>query len=73
MPTTQNVDRLMKDFAGNVPQYAGAHLFFLDRAFCLQTARSGTHESMQPFLRTSSNGWSHLLPNLTYEAARTCF
>ncbi|TRM65537.1 Sec1-like protein [Schizophyllum amplum] len=31
MPTTQNVDRIMKDFVGNTPQYAGAHLFFLDR------------------------------------------
>ena len=71
MPTTQNVDRLMKDFAGNVPQYAGAHLFFLDRAFCLQTVSAGTHESMQPFLRTYSNGWSHPLSNPTCEDART--
>ena len=65
MPTTQNVDRLMKDFAGNVPQYAGAHLFFLDRASCPYAASSVTNESIQRFPRTYSNGWSHPLPNPT--------
>lgn len=30
MPTTQNVERIIKDFTGPEKQYAGAHLFFLD-------------------------------------------
>ncbi|KAF8659882.1 hypothetical protein AX16_001766 [Volvariella volvacea WC 439] len=30
MPTTQNVDRIVKDFSGANRQYAAAHLFFID-------------------------------------------
>ncbi|KIY44952.1 Sec1-like snare protein [Fistulina hepatica ATCC 64428] len=30
MPTTQNIDRIIRDFAGNTPVYSGAHLFFID-------------------------------------------
>ncbi|KAG6866598.1 hypothetical protein C0991_002088 [Blastosporella zonata] len=30
MPTTQNVDRIIKDFSSPVKQYAGAHLFFTE-------------------------------------------
>ncbi|KAF8074953.1 Sec1-like snare protein, partial [Lyophyllum atratum] len=30
MPTSQNVDRIIKDFSGAVKQYAGAHLFFME-------------------------------------------
>lgn len=29
MPTTQNIDRIIRDFSNN-KQYAGAHLFFID-------------------------------------------
>ena len=32
MPTTQNVDRIIRDFSGQ-KMYAGAHLFFTDRTF----------------------------------------
>ena len=32
MPTTQNVDRIVRDFSGQ-QMYAGAHLFFTDRTF----------------------------------------
>jgi len=32
MPTTQNVDRIIRDFSGQ-QMYAGAHLFFADRTF----------------------------------------
>ena len=37
MPTTQNVDRIIKDFAGQ-KQYAAAHLFFTEG-----TASSSLH------------------------------
>lgn len=30
MPTNQNVDRIIKDFAGGQRQYAAAHLFFIE-------------------------------------------
>ncbi|KAG9312992.1 Sec1-like protein [Chiua virens] len=30
MPTTQNVDRIIKDFSTDQKQYLGAHLFFID-------------------------------------------
>ncbi|KAG8998952.1 vacuolar sorting protein VPS33/slp1 [Tulasnella sp. JGI-2019a] len=30
MATTQNVDRVVKDFSGTEPTYDGAHLFFMD-------------------------------------------
>jgi len=30
MPTSANVDRIIRDFSGGRPQYAGAHLFFID-------------------------------------------
>lgn len=30
MPTTQNVDRVIRDFSGGKQQYAAAHLFFVD-------------------------------------------
>lgn len=29
MPTTQNVERIIKDFS-STPQYAAAHLFFIE-------------------------------------------
>ncbi|KAF9047185.1 Sec1-like protein [Hymenopellis radicata] len=30
MATTQNVDRIVRDFSSPTPQYAGGHLFFID-------------------------------------------
>jgi hypothetical protein len=30
MPTGSNVNRIVADFSGNQPQYAAAHVFFLD-------------------------------------------
>lgn len=30
MPTTQNVDRVIRDFSNGKQQYAGAHLFFIE-------------------------------------------
>jgi syntaxin-binding protein 1 len=30
MPTTQNVNRIIKDFSDGRQQYLGAHLFFVD-------------------------------------------
>lgn len=30
MPTTQNVERIIKDFSNDRQQYLGAHLFFIE-------------------------------------------
>jgi syntaxin-binding protein 1 len=30
MPTTANVDRVIRDFSNGKQQYAGAHLFFIE-------------------------------------------
>lgn len=30
MSTTQNIDRIIRDFSGGDQQYAAAHLFFVD-------------------------------------------
>lgn len=30
MPTSQNVDRIIKDFSNGTQQYAAAHLFFIE-------------------------------------------
>ena len=32
MATSQNVDRIIRDFSNGQQQYAGAHLFFVDGA-----------------------------------------
>jgi syntaxin-binding protein 1 len=32
MPTSANIDRIIRDFSGGRQQYAGAHLFFVDGA-----------------------------------------
>lgn len=32
MPTTQNVERIIKDFSNDRQQYLGAHLFFIEGA-----------------------------------------
>ncbi|KAL1762832.1 Sec1-like protein [Schizophyllum commune] len=67
MPTTQNVDRLMKDFAGNVPQYAGAHLFFLDRALPEDLFQRLVSSPAEPYLR----GCKDLFLNLWATEAQT--
>ena len=33
MPTSQNIERIIKDFSDGNQQYAGAHLFFIDGAY----------------------------------------
>lgn len=33
MPTTQNIERIIKDFSDSEQQYVGAHLFFIEGAF----------------------------------------
>ena len=35
MATTQNVDRVIRDFSNGRQQYAGAHLFFIDGMYVL--------------------------------------
>ncbi|KAF5383619.1 hypothetical protein D9615_003550 [Tricholomella constricta] len=50
MPTSQNVDRIIKDFAGAVKQYAGAHLFFVD-GLEEQLFEKLTSSPAEPFLR----------------------
>jgi syntaxin-binding protein 1 len=30
MPTSANIDRIIRDFSGGQQQYAAAHLFFID-------------------------------------------
>jgi syntaxin-binding protein 1 len=30
MPTSTNIDRIIRDFSGGRQQYAAAHLFFID-------------------------------------------
>jgi syntaxin-binding protein 1 len=30
MPTTQNIDRIIRDFSNGRQQYGGGHLFFID-------------------------------------------
>ncbi|KAF8141608.1 Sec1-like snare protein [Boletus edulis] len=50
MPTTQNVERVIKDFSNDQPQYLGAHLFFIEGLSepLLQRLASSPAE---PFLR----------------------
>lgn len=35
MPTSQNVDRIIRDFSNGKKQYAAAHLFFIDGMYVL--------------------------------------
>jgi len=39
MPTTQNVERIIREFRGPELQYAGAHLFFIEGACCSRFIR----------------------------------
>ncbi|KNZ74611.1 Protein transport protein sec1, partial [Termitomyces sp. J132] len=50
MPTSQNVDRIIKDFSGTVKQYAGAHLFFIE-GLDEQLFQRLTSSSAEPYLR----------------------
>jgi syntaxin-binding protein 1 len=63
MPTSQNVERIIKDFS-NHRQYAAAHLFFTD-GVCVIRGR---------FVWQEANGWleglsEHLFQRLTASAA----
>jgi syntaxin-binding protein 1 len=40
MPTTQNVNRIIKDFSDGRQQYLGAHLFFVDGTLSHLTSAS---------------------------------
>ncbi|KAG6897816.1 hypothetical protein C0992_010620 [Termitomyces sp. T32_za158] len=50
MPTSQNVDRIIKDFSGEVKQYAGAHLFFIE-GLDEQLFQRLTSSNAEPYLR----------------------
>ncbi|GLB41838.1 putative STXBP unc-18 SEC1 family protein [Lyophyllum shimeji] len=50
MPTSQNVDRIIRDFAGAVKQYAAAHLFFIE-GLEEQLFERLTSSPAEPFLR----------------------
>ncbi|KIK61687.1 hypothetical protein GYMLUDRAFT_42705 [Collybiopsis luxurians FD-317 M1] len=50
MPTNQNIDRVIRDFSSS-PQYAGAHLFFIDGLPEPLLNRLGASPA-EPFLRT---------------------
>ncbi|KAG6902573.1 hypothetical protein C0995_014579 [Termitomyces sp. Mi166 len=50
MPTSQNVDRIIKDFSGATKQYAGAHLFFIE-GLDEQLFQRLTSSAAEPYLR----------------------
>ncbi|KAI0079338.1 Sec1-like protein [Panus rudis PR-1116 ss-1] len=50
MPTTQNVDRIIRDFSNDRQQYAGAHLFFID-GLSEQLFERLTASPAEPFLK----------------------
>lgn len=50
MPTSQNVDRVIRDFSGEVKQYAGAHLFFVE-GLEEQLFQRLTTSAAEPFLQ----------------------
>ena len=76
MPTSANVDRIIRDFSGGRQQYAGAHLFFIDGPSRLSHSHSlnfplGTEKTKQ-VCRTSSSNDSRLRPpNRSCVACRT--
>ena len=39
MPTSQNIDRIIRDFSNGRRQYAGVHLFFIDGAYVHASVR----------------------------------
>ncbi|KAI0284481.1 Sec1-like protein [Russula brevipes] len=50
MPTSANVDRIIRDFSGGRQQYAGAHLFFVD-GLADELFQRLTSSPAEPFLR----------------------
>ncbi|KAI0306079.1 Sec1-like snare protein [Multifurca ochricompacta] len=50
MPTSANVDRIIRDFSGGRQQYAGAHLFFVD-GLSDELFQRLTSSPAEPFLR----------------------
>ncbi|KAI0272325.1 Sec1-like protein [Gloeopeniophorella convolvens] len=50
MPTSANVDRIIRDFSGGRQQYAGAHLFFID-GLAEELFERITSSPAEPFLR----------------------
>jgi hypothetical protein len=73
MPTSANVDRIIRDFSGGRQQYAGAHLFFIDgpsqlfHSHFLTSSRNG-----KQVCRMSSSNDSRLRPpNRSCVACRT--
>lgn len=67
MPTTHNVNRIIKDFT-NHKQYAGAHLFFIEGDYL----RFGAIDNLltllcdQHFLNRSFSNWPHHQLNRIY-------
>jgi syntaxin-binding protein 1 len=50
MPTSANIDRIIRDFSGGRQQYAGAHLFFVD-GLADELFQRLTSSPAEPFLR----------------------
>ncbi|KAH9004485.1 Sec1-like protein [Lactarius hatsudake] len=50
MPTSTNIDRIIRDFSGGRQQYAGAHLFFVD-ALADELFQRLTSSPAEPYLR----------------------
>ncbi|KAH9172950.1 Sec1-like protein [Lactarius sanguifluus] len=50
MPTSANIDRIIRDFSGGRQQYAGAHLFFVD-ALADELFQRLTSSPAEPYLR----------------------
>ncbi|KAJ3488640.1 hypothetical protein NLI96_g2690 [Meripilus lineatus] len=50
MPTSQNVDRIIRDFSGGRQQYAAAHLFFVD-GISEQLLESVVSSPAEPYLK----------------------
>lgn len=52
MPTSQNVDRIIRDFSNGRKQYAAAHLFFIDGMYvslpCLRATQLLSDPHLQP-------------------------
>ncbi|ESK97828.1 snare binding protein sec1 [Moniliophthora roreri MCA 2997] len=66
MPTSQNVDRIIRDFGGEGPQYAGAHLFFIE-GLSEPLFQRLTASSAEPYLR----GLKELFLNFRASEAQT--
>lgn len=58
MPTSQNVDRVIKDFSNGFRQYAAAHLFFIEGVRIMGSVTRPSAEILmtQDWTRLFSNG-----------------